>query len=267
MSVTSISRDFASDVSIVRMTASNTIVECTTADYLTAQADTIASLNNGTWEWLETDLIAVSASDGHVICEFNGSDFATLVPLPAGSGTVTLPVTDGDFVVFDGTLGGLKDAGYSATNAAKTKVVMANGAVTSGGLAVYKDTAGTVGEPGATSTLAGNLAVAGYNIHSNANALTAHVGGGQGSALQLAKEVNRVTTVASAGDSVKLPASVAGMQVTVINAAAANAMDCFPSSGDAINALVADTALSIVANSTVIFTCAVAGVWNTVVTA
>lgn len=107
----------------------------------------------------------------------------------------------------------------------------------------------------------------GLNVDSSANALTAHSGGGQGSALALTKAINRVTTVAVAADSVKLPAALAGKSVVVINAAAANAMDCFPASGDAINALAANTALSIVANKTVIFFCAVNGTWNSVVTA
>jgi hypothetical protein len=102
---------------------------------------------------------------------------------------------------------------------------------------------------------------------SSANALTAHSGGGQGSALALTKGINRVTTVAVAGDSVKLPAATAGSSVVVINAAAANAMDCFPATGEIINALSANTALSIIANKTVIFFCAVNGTWNSVVTA
>jgi hypothetical protein len=120
-----------------------------------------------------------------------------------------------------------------------------------------------------TQTIAtGNIAMtAGYLQQSAANALTAHVGGGQGSALALARQINRVTTVASAGDSVLLPAAIAGRVVTVINAAAANAMDCFPASGEIINALSANTALSIVANKTVTFYCAVAGTWNSQVTA
>lgn len=107
----------------------------------------------------------------------------------------------------------------------------------------------------------------GLNTNSNVNALTAHAGGGQGSALQLTKAINRVTTVATAADSVKLPAAVPGQSVTVINAAAANAMNCFPSTGNIINALSANAALSIAANKTVIFTCAVSGTWNTIVTA
>lgn len=107
----------------------------------------------------------------------------------------------------------------------------------------------------------------GINILSNANALTAHAGGGQGSATALTKQINRVTTVASSGDSVVLPASSAGLFVIVINAAAANPMDCFPASGDAINALAANTAFSIAENKTAIFYCAVNGTWNSVLTA
>lgn len=120
-----------------------------------------------------------------------------------------------------------------------------------------------------TQTIAtGNLGLSvGYLQQSAANALTAHAGGGQGSALALARQINRITTVGSAGDSVLLPVSVAGRVVTVINAAAANAMDVFPQSGDAINALSANTALSVAANKTVMFFCAVAGTWNSLLTA
>lgn len=120
-----------------------------------------------------------------------------------------------------------------------------------------------------TQTIAtGNIALtAGYVQQSAANALTAHAGGGQGSALQLARQINRITVVASAGDSVKLPVSVAGRVVTVINAAAANAMDVFGQTGDIINALSANTAISVAANKTITFYCAVAGTWNSQLTA
>ena len=231
-----------------------------------AQHDNIVAINSGEFTWELSDSVLVYASDGSGLFTIS-SDFTTLVGYIFTTTVIGTPVVVGDFVVFASTSGNLQDLTYSPSDATKTKVVMANGAVTSGSLAVYKDTAGTVGAPGATTTLGGNLAVAGYNIHSNANALTAFAGGGQGSALQLAKEINRVTTVATAGDSVKLPVSVAGMQVTVINAAASNAMDTFPATGEVINALSANTALSLTANSTVIFSCAVAGTWNTVVTA
>lgn len=118
-----------------------------------------------------------------------------------------------------------------------------------------------------TSSTSPSFISTGLDILSHVNALTAHAGGGQASALSLTKTINRVTTVASSGDSVKLPAALAGQSVVVINAAASNPMDCFPASGEVINALTADTALSIVANTTVMFFCAVNGTWNSIVTA
>lgn len=118
-----------------------------------------------------------------------------------------------------------------------------------------------------TSVTAPTFISTGFNQDSVTNAITAHAGGGQGSATALTTAMNRVTTVATAGDSVVLPAAAAGRTVIVINAAASNAMDCFPASGDSINALTADTALSIAANKSVMFNCVVAGIWNSIVTA
>lgn len=67
-------------------------------------------------------------------------------------------------------------------------------------------------------------------------ALTAHAGGGQGSATQLLTGVNEVATVATAADSVQLPAAIAGSIVMVTNAGGAS-MKVFGKSGrtDTIN--------------------------------
>lgn len=99
------------------------------------------------------------------------------------------------------------------------------------------------------------------------NGITAFAGGGQSSATALTANINRVTTVATAADSVKLPLAVAGACVIVINAAAANAMAVFPQTGDIINALSANTSLSVAANKTIEFYCAVTGTWNSLLTA
>lgn len=100
----------------------------------------------------------------------------------------------------------------------------------------------------------------------SANGLTAHAAGGQASALALTAGINRVTTVATIGDSVKLPAATVNKRVVVINAGA-NSMDVFPVTGGIINALAANAALAVAANKTVIFVCALAGTWNSIVTA
>jgi hypothetical protein len=102
---------------------------------------------------------------------------------------------------------------------------------------------------------------------SSANGLTAHAGGGQGSALALTSYINRVTTVGTAADSVLLPPAIAGEEVVVINAAAANSMNVFPTTGDAINALSANAAFAVASNKTAKFFCAVTGIWNVILTA
>lgn len=350
MSITSIARDYGIGVNIVRVVTDDTLATVAGAGYVTDQTANIDALNEGGWTWLNDDVVLVSASDGHDFFQFTVTagvaDFSTFVLMStAGNGAVTLPVVSGNFTVFDGTLGALKDLGYLPSDASKTRVVMAGSAVQVGYLAHFIDTTGTIDDTagavinagtiqsglsgtvggfiaypptaangflellavnaggafntiisnsamGQTSTIsipdpgvvaskflltdsAGTQTVAtgslaftlGYSQVSAVNALTAHAGGGQGSATALTRQINRVTTVASGGDSVVLPAAVAGRWVTVINAAAANSMDVFPASGQAINALANDTALAMAANVTATFYCAVNGTWNAVVTA
>ena len=104
-------------------------------------------------------------------------------------------------------------------------------------------------------------------MSSTANAITATAGGGQANGVLLSKSFNRVTTVATAADSVKLPAAVVGAQVTVFNKAATNSMNVFPSTGDNINALSANAAYALAVTKGAIFTCCVAGTWDTILTA
>ncbi len=99
------------------------------------------------------------------------------------------------------------------------------------------------------------------------NGLTAHAGGGQGSATPLTASLNRVTTVGSANDSVVLPASAVGLEITVVNAAASNSMNVFPASGEAINALSANTAFAVAAGKTATFYCTNTGQWHSILSA
>jgi hypothetical protein len=107
-----------------------------------------------------------------------------------------------------------------------------------------------------------NATLTGYLFESAANAITAFAGGGQASATQLAAEVNRITTVATAGDSVKLPASVAGLTILLINQGA-NPAQVFGLGADTIDGQLAATGVSQMQNSVVLYICAVAGVWQT----
>lgn len=99
-----------------------------------------------------------------------------------------------------------------------------------------------------------------YPLGSGADSLTAHAGGGQGSALALLATVNRVSTVATAGDSVVLPASYAGAFITVRNDGA-NALQAFGLGSDTINAAASGTGVSQAAASTAIYVSPVAGKW------
>lgn len=103
---------------------------------------------------------------------------------------------------------------------------------------------------------------AGLMTESAADALTAHAGGGQASALQLTASINRVTTVGTAADSVKLPISAPGLSVVVINAAAVNAMQVFGTSPDTINGVATGTGVSLAAGKTATYFCTVAGAWH-----
>ena len=107
----------------------------------------------------------------------------------------------------------------------------------------------------------------GLETYSTADNITAHAGGGQGAATQLNSMVNRITIVATAGDSVVLPAGAVGLQITVINAAAANSMNVFPQSGAQINSLGANAAFAVVAGKTAQFTCTSPNQWHSILSA
>jgi hypothetical protein len=95
---------------------------------------------------------------------------------------------------------------------------------------------------------------------SAASGLTAHAGGGQANALQLVNELNRVSTVATIGDSVALPASAPGLTIILENAGA-NPMQVYGLGTDTINGVASGTGVSQMAGSVVIYTCYAAGSW------
>ena len=63
-------------------------------------------------------------------------------------GNVILPTVVGDFAVFNNVDGTIEDLSYSPSNAAKTKVVMANAATVVGQLPMFTDVNGTIGDSG-----------------------------------------------------------------------------------------------------------------------
>jgi len=90
-------------------------------------------------------------------------------------------------------------------------------------------------------------------IYSSEKGITAYAGGGQANATQLTKQLNIVETVASAADSVKLPVAVAGLQITIKNAAYPNTLAVFPSTGGDINDGTVNASINVNADSTIVF--------------
>lgn len=96
------------------------------------------------------------------------------------------------------------------------------------------------------------------NISTGTDSISAYAGGGQADATQINKggtiTFARVTTVATAGDSVKLFATFAiGDTVVVLNDTA-NRLDLYPSSGDYIDNLSADSACQVLPYRRIILT-------------
>jgi len=108
---------------------------------------------------------------------------------------------------------------------------------------------------GTTGTFTGAI------TRSVTNGITAFATGGQSSATALTADINSITVCATAADSVKLPAATAGRMVQVSNLGAAYA-SVFPASGDLIDALAANTSVSLAVGGSIIFTCSVAGSWK-----
>jgi len=112
----------------------------------------------------------------------------------------------------------------------------------------------TAGDPGTWTAFGGS----GSSVTA---AVTAFAGGGQTSATALTSQVNRVSTVATQGDSVKLPASAVGLAITVINRGA-NPVQVFGAGTDTINGIPTATGVSQAVGSTATYVCSVAGNWE-----
>lgn len=122
----------------------------------------------------------------------------------------------------------------------------------------------------------GNLSLFYESVTDN---ITAFAGGGQTNATALTTEINRITTAANSGDSIKLPSTSQvpssgpgyaagsvvpgpGATIFIINHGA-NPIQVFGSGTDTINDVASGTGVSQMANSVVLYTCTSAGKWYT----
>ena len=100
-----------------------------------------------------------------------------------------------------------------------------------------------------------------YSV-SNQDGYIAKASGTQANATIMQMMVNRVTTVASAGDAVALPIARAGHEICLINAGA-NPMQvyAFPGTSDTINGVAGSAGVSQQAQSAVFYVCPADGTW------
>lgn len=95
---------------------------------------------------------------------------------------------------------------------------------------------------------------AGTFPRTTAGILTAFATGGQANATQMTGVSTNVTTVATAGDSVKLPPGIAGGSFCLSNSSA-NAMQVFGNGTDLINNIASATGVSHAAGSNAVYFC------------
>lgn len=76
--ITFISRDYGVNVSIVRVTTSDTLATVGAPGYLTSQISNLNSINNGGFTWLSSDSVLVNASDGSRMYSVS-SDLTSLI--------------------------------------------------------------------------------------------------------------------------------------------------------------------------------------------
>ncbi len=100
------------------------------------------------------------------------------------------------------------------------------------------------------------------NTYTNTTGITAHAGGGQGSATAITTEYNNVTVCATAGDSVVLPAAAAGLRAIIKNNGA-TACAVFPATGDTINGGAANASITLVPGDQIIFSAINTTDWET----
>jgi|SRR5579862_6389411 len=161
MGILSITTDTAGQVNVnprrVKIITNDNLATITTAGYLnpiSLQGYIILPT-----DFLDIDYSFNTATNSGTLETFTASFSNGVITLNqwTNPGDVLLPVVSGDFAAFNGTSGQIKDFGYLPSNAAKTNVVMANGATIANHIGCYTDTAGTIGVDATTAINGGNL--------------------------------------------------------------------------------------------------------------
>lgn len=107
----------------------------------------------------------------------------------------------------------------------------------------------------------------GQIVFSSQTGIAAHAGGAKSGATALTKQISRVVTVASDGDSILAPPATAGGFTIITNGHASNGISVYGAGTDTINEIATATAIYLAAGKTMVLGCALAGAWDGPVTA
>jgi len=222
-------------------------------------------------ERLQVGLLQESSVDN--IAAFAGGGQANATPLTNEINRVTTVATAGDSVMLPASLAGLSvaviNAGANAVQVYGSGADTINGAAAASGVSQMPGsatlymcaTAGAWFTNGTGEGFSGSLMTVSYT-----DGVTAHAGGGRASAVPVVSMITRVTTVATAADSVVLPAAVPGLDLTLINAGA-NAMQVFGNGSDTIDGTAGATGVSQAAAKTVQYLSTATGAWHRLISA
>jgi hypothetical protein len=212
-----------------------------------------------------TSNIRIPVANGNINMSVGGLLNRLVVSTTGANVTGTIgstgTLTAGNLVTAAGTLsvGGNANIGNIGT----AGLITATGNIGGGNLSgtLVTGTLTTAAQPNITSvgTLT-NVTTSGFFFKSVQTGISA-AGTAQGNATALGNSINIVSTV-SVGQGVRLPTSVIGMEVKILNTSA-NTLLVYPATNGIINALAANAAFSLGANSRLEFVATSTTQWYT----
>lgn len=102
MAITAIKRDFIGYPNIVRIESTDDLATITAVDYLVTQNDVIKLINNGDFEWVDSDMVLISYLDGKGFFTHDtvNNTFVSVVNnshAEAGTNYTVIPITADEF--------------------------------------------------------------------------------------------------------------------------------------------------------------------------
>ena len=121
MAITSILRNFVGDPNTVTIVTDDTLATITTAGYVTAQATNIELLNNGEFQWQDTDIVLISYASGIAFFTYDSVNADFIANPVAGSKPAYVVVFAGK----ESYAGGSATDAITVTGALDTDLVFA----------------------------------------------------------------------------------------------------------------------------------------------